>query len=86
MVDARFKGDGETKHEMKGECFVRLDYKYNFEEEFGEPCDEWLEIVESKNNEVLGNLVAKQDWALIVAFSGREKQRLNGVFKVIGFL
>jgi hypothetical protein len=79
------KGDGETKHEVKSECFVRLDYKYKFEEKFGEPCVEWLEIVESKNNQVPGNLVAKQDWPLTVAFSGQEKQRLNRIFKVIGF-
>jgi hypothetical protein len=32
---------------------VRLQYKYMFEEEFGEPCDEWLDSIEEKCNEIL---------------------------------
>jgi hypothetical protein len=34
---------------------VRLRYKYKFEDEFGEPSDGWLDYVEAKCNEILGN-------------------------------
>jgi hypothetical protein len=34
---------------------IRLRYKYKFEDEFGEPCDEWLDAIEVKCNEILGN-------------------------------
>jgi hypothetical protein len=67
------KGDNKTKHEVKGRSLVRLDYKYKFEEEFSEPCDEWLGTIELKINEVFGNFIAKEDRALTVAFSGRIK-------------
>jgi hypothetical protein len=38
---------------------VRLWYKYKFETEFGEPCDEWLEAIEEKCNKILGNYSKK---------------------------
>jgi hypothetical protein len=34
---------------------VRLRYKYKFEDEFGEPSGKWLDYVEAKCNEILGN-------------------------------
>ena len=34
---------------------IRLCYKYKFEYEFGEPGDGWLDYVEEKCNEILGN-------------------------------
>lgn len=49
---------------------IRLRYSYKFETVFGEPCDEWLEAVEIKCNEVLGNFKKKEDEALTVAFEG----------------
>jgi hypothetical protein len=39
---------------------VRLWYRYNFENKFGEPCDEWLEAIEEKCNEILGNYSEKE--------------------------
>jgi hypothetical protein len=33
----------------------RLHYKYIFEDEFGEPSDGWLDYVEARCNEILGN-------------------------------
>lgn len=70
---AKPKGDGKTKHEVKGRSPVRLNYKYKFEEEFGQPFNEWLEVIKSKSNEVLGNFIVKEDMALTTAFVSQEK-------------
>jgi hypothetical protein len=32
---------------------IRLCYKYKYEDEFGEPCDEWLDSIEVKCNEIV---------------------------------
>jgi hypothetical protein len=42
------KVDDKMKHEGKRRSLVRLNYKNKFEEEFGEPYNEWLEAIESK--------------------------------------
>jgi hypothetical protein len=34
---------------------VRLCYKYKFDDKFREPCDECLDSIEAKCNEILGN-------------------------------
>jgi hypothetical protein len=34
---------------------IRLRYKYKFEDEFEKPSDGWLDYIEAKCNEVLGN-------------------------------
>jgi hypothetical protein len=65
---------------------VRLRYKYKFENKFGEACDEWLETIEEKCNEILSNYSKKEDEALSVAFAGRKKRRLNHGFDAIGFV
>jgi hypothetical protein len=70
------KDNSDTKYEVKGGCLVRLSYKCKFKEEFGESCDKWLDVIESKCNEIL----------VTVSFSGQGKQRLNCVFEVIGFV
>jgi hypothetical protein len=79
------KGDGETKHEVKGKRLVSLNYEYKFEKEFGKPCIKWLGLIVSMSNEVLGNFIIKEDRALSAAFGSREKQRLNMVFEAIKF-
>lgn len=48
---------------------VRLRYKYKFEEDFGEPCDEWLDAIERKCNEILGNFSKLESEALHQAFA-----------------
>jgi hypothetical protein len=48
---------------------VRLRYKHKFEEEFGEPCDEWLDSVKAKCNEILGNYSNPEVEALHQAFA-----------------
>jgi hypothetical protein len=39
---------------------VRLRYMYRFEDEFGEPSDGWLDYVQAKCNEILGNFSKSQ--------------------------
>jgi hypothetical protein len=77
------KSDGSKKHQEESGSLVRIRYmyKYKFETEFGEPSAEWLEVIESNCNEVLGTFIMKEDWALTAAFSGQAKQRLNHVFE-----
>lgn len=43
---------------------VRLKYTYKFESQFWEPCDEWLEAIEDKCNEIHRNFNKKEDEAL----------------------
>jgi hypothetical protein len=64
---------------------VRLRYKYNFEDEFGEPCDEWLDFIESKCNEILRNYSKLEAKAPHCAFAARKRCQLNCVFDAIGF-
>jgi hypothetical protein len=39
---------------------IRLHYNYKFEDKFREPSDRWLDYVEAKCNEILGNQKAEQ--------------------------
>lgn len=71
--------------EPASESLINLKYMYKFEKEFGEPCDEWMEAIEAKCNEMIGNFVAKEDQALTTALIGQERRRLNWVFDAIRF-
>jgi hypothetical protein len=62
----------KKKHEL-----VRLAYRFKFEKHFKEPCQEWLEIIETMCNEILGNFTKKEDQLMTAAFGTRSKQRLN---------
>jgi hypothetical protein len=48
-----------------------LKYTHKFRDDFGEPCDEWLDVVEVKCKEVLTNFVKKKDEALTTAFEAQ---------------
>jgi hypothetical protein len=48
---------------------IRLRYKYMFGDEFGEPCDEWLDSIEAKCIEILGNYSRQEVEALHRAFA-----------------
>jgi hypothetical protein len=61
------KKDGGKKHEL-----VRLPYRFKFEKEFNKPCQEWLEMIETMCNEILGNYT----WP---------KQRLNRMMDALNF-
>jgi hypothetical protein len=40
---------------------VRLPYRFKFQKTFKEPCTEWLELIETMCNEILGNYTKKED-------------------------
>ncbi|KAL5670137.1 hypothetical protein ACJX0J_022358, partial [Zea mays] len=46
---------GYIYNTIPNEWAKELHYKYKFEEEFGEPSDMWLDYIEAKCNEILGN-------------------------------
>jgi hypothetical protein len=64
---------------------VRLRYKYKFEDEFGEPSGRWLDYVEAKCNEILGNYSKPEVEALQQASVAQKRRQLNCVFDAISF-
>ena len=48
---------------------VRLRYKCKFKDEYGEPSDGWLDCIEAKCNEIVGNYSKPKDKALQRAFA-----------------
>jgi hypothetical protein len=74
------KKDASKKHEL-----VRLPYRFKFEKEFKKPCQEWLEMIETMCNEILGNYTKKEDQLMTATFGTRPKQRLNRVMDTLDF-
>jgi hypothetical protein len=68
----------------KGEL-VRLPYHFKFEKQFKEPCQEWLEMIETMCNEILGTYTKKEDQLMTAAFGTRPKRRLNRVMDALNF-
>jgi hypothetical protein len=66
------------KHEL-----VRLPYRFKFEKQFKEPCQEWLEMIETMCNEFLGNYTKNEDQLMTAAFGTRPKRRLNRVMNAL---
>jgi hypothetical protein len=64
---------------------VQLPYRFKFEKQFKQPCQEWLEMIETMCNEILGNYTKKEDQLMIAAFGTRPKQRLNRVMDALKF-
>jgi hypothetical protein len=64
---------------------VRLPYRFKFEKQFKGPCQEWLEMIETMCNEILGNYTKKEDQLMTAAFSTRPKRRLNRVMDALNF-
>jgi hypothetical protein len=64
---------------------VRLPYRFKFEKQFKEPCQEWLEMIETTCNETLGNYTKKEDQLMTTAFGTRPKRRLNRVMDALNF-
>jgi hypothetical protein len=52
---------------------VRLPYRFKFEKQFKEPCQLWLEMIETMCNEILGNYTKKEDQLMTAAFGTRPK-------------
>jgi hypothetical protein len=56
-------GWGMKKKKEEGKKFelVRLPYRFKFQNTFSGPCVEWLEMIDSMCNEILGNYTKKED-------------------------
>jgi hypothetical protein len=78
-VMPKMKGT-EKKYEL-----VQLPYRFKFEKQFKEPCQEWLEMIETMFNEILGNYTKKEDQLMTAAFGTRPKRRLNRVMDALKF-
>jgi hypothetical protein len=74
------KKDGSIKHEL-----VWLPYRFKFQKEFKNPCQEWLEMIETMCNEILGNYTKKEDQLMTATFGTRPKRRLNRVMDALNF-
>jgi hypothetical protein len=70
----------EKKYEL-----VHLSYRFIFQKRFKEPCTEWLKLIETMCNEILGNYTKKEDQLMTAAFGTRPKQRLNRVMDALNF-
>ena len=63
----------KKKEEGKKYELVRLPYRFKFEKQFKKPCTEWLEMIETMCNEILGNYTKKEDQLMTTAFGTRSK-------------
>jgi hypothetical protein len=68
------------KHEL-----VRLPYRFKFEKQSKKPCKEWLDMIETMCNEILGNYTKREDQLMSAAFGTRPKRRLNRVMDTLNF-
>jgi hypothetical protein len=75
----------KKKEEEKEYELVWLPYRFKFQKRFSKPCNEWLELIETMCNEILGNYTKKEDQFMTVAFGTRPKQRLNRVMGALNF-
>jgi hypothetical protein len=58
----------KLKGTRKKNELVRLPYRFKFEKQFKEPCQEWLQMIEAMCNEILGNYTKKEDQLMTAAF------------------
>jgi hypothetical protein len=58
----------KMKGTKKKNELVRLPYRFKFEKQFKEPCQEWLEMIEAMCNKILGNYTKKEDQLMTAAF------------------
>jgi hypothetical protein len=65
---------------------VYLKYTFRFKNQFDEPNDDRLDVVESTSDEILGVYSKAEDEDMSIAFGAHGKKRLNRVFDVIGFV
>jgi hypothetical protein len=75
----------KLKGTKKKNKLVRLPYRFKFEKQFKEPCQEWLEMIEAMCNKILGNYTKKEDQLMSAAFGTRPKRRLNRVMDALNF-
>ena len=69
-------GWGMPKKKEEGNKYeiVRLPYRFKFHKSFNKPCTEWLELIKTMCNEILGNYMKKKDQLMTAAF-GTQKTK-----------
>jgi hypothetical protein len=75
----------KLEEEKKESELVCLPYHFKFKKHFEEPCQEWLDTIEVRCNEILGNYTKKEDQLMSAAFVSRPKRRLNRVMDALHF-
>jgi hypothetical protein len=80
-------GWGMPKKKEEGKIFelVRLPYQFKFQDSFCDSCAEWLEMIETMRNEILGNYTKNEDQFMTAALGTRKKRRLNRVMDALNF-
>jgi hypothetical protein len=80
-------GWGMPKKKEEGNFFelIQLPYRFKFQNTFSIPCAEWLEMIETMCNVILGNYTKKEDQLMTDAFGTRKKRRLNRVMDALDF-
>ena len=71
----KLKGTKEKKE------LVRLPYKFKFEKQLKGPCQEWLEMIETMCNEILGNYTKKEDQLMTAAFGTLVQSLIIRIFE-----
>jgi hypothetical protein len=56
-----------------------------FQKRFSKPYTQWLELIETLCNKILGNYTKKEDQLMTAAFGTHEKRRLNRVMDALNF-
>jgi hypothetical protein len=64
---------------------VQLPYRFKFEKQLKQPCQEWLEMIETMCNEILGNYTKKEEQLMTAAFGTWPKRRINRVMDSLKF-
>jgi hypothetical protein len=78
-------GMPKKKEEGKKYELVWLPYRFKFQKTFKESCTEWLELIETMCNKILGNYTKKEDQMMTAAFGSWPKWRLNCVMDALNF-
>jgi hypothetical protein len=65
----------KKREEGKKYELVCLLYRFKFQKRFKEPCTEWLELIETMCNEILGNYTKKEDQLMTAAFRNLPKAK-----------
>jgi hypothetical protein len=80
-------GWGMPKKKEEGNKYelVCLPYRFKFHKRFKEPCIEWLELIETTCNKIIGNSIRKEGQLMTAAFGTRPKRRLNRVMDALNF-
>jgi hypothetical protein len=75
----------KLKGTKKKDELVRLPYRFKFEKQFKEPCQEWLEMIETMCNKIFGQLYQKRrstDDCSLRHLTKTKVESGNGCFKL----